>query len=560
MGVRILITWHAAVEPSYRKLFSELALQGAEIKLIVPSQWVEGGRLVEYQRTDSDVYDISVFKTVFTNRIRAFFYPNIKRLYKEISDFNPDIIHIMEEPFSFAAVQCMLLAKSAAPKSKITLFSFENIDFLQRFPYSKAQSYNLRNTDAIVVVPEEGINLWKNRGFKNHIFHIPIGIDTGLFRKVSGYGIPESLKDIQRDDRFKIGYVGRVVKEKGIDTLIEAVGRLKKKGECCSLYIVGNGDYKDVLAVKIEENSIKEYVKFIPALKQEDLPGFYSAIDALVLPSNTTPCWKEQFGRVIVEAMACEVPVIGSSSGEIPNVIGDAGLVFPEGDVTVLADCIDRLIEDENLRKRCAVRGKERAIKNYSWRSIAKEYIKVYKGLISDVGYVRGLNLGCGKAKIRGTVGVDICRTEAADAICNLNGRLFPFRDNVFDKIHAIDVLEHLDDIKTVMEEIHRVSKSGAEVFINVPHFSSAHAYGDFTHRHFFSTESFNYFTGKSPQYVFPTTAQFNVVGIRINFWKLHRMDGISFLANHFPLFYERYFAFIFPAMNIEVSLKVVKS
>ena len=379
--MRILITWHAAVEPSYRKLFSELALQGAEIKLIVPSQWIEGGRLVKYQHADSDVYDISVFNTIFTNHIRAFFYPAVRKLYKEISDFNPDIIHIMEEPFSLAAAQFMLLAKSAAPKSKIVLFSFENIDFPQRFPYSRAQSFNLKNSDAIVVVPEEGIDLWKNRGFKKHIFHIPIGIDTNLFRKVSGDIIPELIKDIQRNGAFKIGYVGRIVKEKGVDTLIEAVGRLKKKGKCCSLYIVGNGDCKDVLAAEIEENGIKEYVKFIPALKQEDLPGFYNVIDALVLPSNTTPVWKEQFGRVIVEAMACETPVIGSSSGEIPNVIGDAGLVFPEGDVTVLADCIERLIEDENLRKEYAVRGREGAVKNYSWKSIAKEYIRMYEGL-----------------------------------------------------------------------------------------------------------------------------------------------------------------------------------
>ena len=557
--MRILITWHAAVEPSYRKLFSELALQGAEIKLIVPSEWAEGGRLVAFQHDKSDRYDILPLNTIFTNRIRAFFYPDVRKLYKEISDFEPDIIHIMEEPFSFAAVEFMLLAKHAAPKSKIALFSFENIDFLQRFPYSRAQSFNLKNSDAIVVVPEEGINLWKDRGFKKHIVHIPIGIDTDLFRKVSGDIIPEPIKDIQRNGAFKIGYVGRVIKEKGVDTLIEAVSRLKKKGKYCFLYIVGNGDYKDVLAVKSEENSIKEYVKFIPALKQEDLPGFYSVIDALVLPSNTTPGWKEQFGRVIVEAMACEVPVIGSSSGEIPNVIGDVGLVFPEGDVTVLADCIEKLMEDENLRKEYAMRGKKRAVKNYSWKAIAKDYIGMYEGLISDTGYVRAINLGCGKAKIRGTVGVDIYRTEATDAICNLNGRFFPFRDNVFDKIYAIDVIEHLDDVKAVMEEIHRISKPGAEVFINVPHFSSTHAYGDFTHKHFFNTQSFDYFTGELPQYDFYSAVRFDKTNVRINFWKLHKIDGISFLANRFLLFYEKYFAFIFPAMNIEVILKVVK-
>lgn len=557
--MRILVTWHAAVEPSYRKLFSELVLQGAEIKLIMPTQWVECGRLLDYQPYDSDTYEISVFNTIFTNRIRAFFYPNMRGLHKEIADFNPDVIHIMEEPFSIAAAQFMWLAKSAAPKSKVVLFSFENIDFLQRFPYSKTQNYNLSNANALVVVPAEGENIWKNRGFKKNISHIPAGIDTNLFCRVSGNRIPESLKSIARNDTFKIGYVGRIVKEKGIDTLVEAVSRLKERGEYCSLYIVGNGNYKDVLAKIIKENGMREYVQFIPVLKQEDLPAFYSLIDTLVLPSNTTSSWKEQFGRVLVEAMACEAPVIGSSSGEIPVVIGDVGLVFPEGDTAALVDCIERLMNNENLRKDYAIRGKERAVKQYSWKSVAKEYIRMYEGLIRENVYVRALNLGCGKNKIPGSVGVDIHETEVTDIISNLNVRSYPFRDNVFDEIYAIDILEHLDDVKMVMEEIHRISKPGAVVSINVPHFSSAHAYGDFTHKHFFSTESFNYFTGKSPQYVFPTTAQFNVVGIRINFWKLHRINGISFLANHLQPFYEKYFAFIFPAMNIEISLKVIK-
>lgn len=559
--MRILISWHAAVEASYRKLFSELASQGAEIKVITPSRWTEGGRLVDCQPAGSDTYDISVFNTVFTDRIRAFFYPHVRRLYKEIADFNPDIIHIMEEPFSFAAAQFMLLAKRAAPKSKIALFSFENIDFPQRFPYSRVQSFNLNNSDAIVVVPEEGIRLWKKRGFQNNVFHIPIGIDTDLFHRMPADRMPESLKGagIERDDTFKIGYVGRVVKEKGIDTLIKAAVRLRAKGKRCSLYIVGSGNCKGMLARKIEETGITGQVKFISALKQEELPVFYSLIDAIALPSVTTPGWKEQFGRVLAEAMACETPVIGSSSGEIPNVIGNVGLVFPEGDAEALSVCIERLMDNETLRSELTLKGKERAISHYSWKAIAKKYMTMYEGLIREPQRIRVLNLGCGKNRINGAIGADVCQTEAVDAMCDFNIRFFPFRDNIFDTIYAIDVLEHLDDVKMVMEEIHRISKPGAEIYINVPHFSSAHAYGDFTHRHFFSTESFNYFTGKSPQYVFPTTAQFNVIGIRINFWRLHRINGISFLANRFPSLYEKYFAFIFPAMNIEVGLKVIK-
>ena len=67
-----------------------------------------------------------------------------------------------------------------------------------------------------------------------------------------------------------------------------------------------------------------------------EVPAVLRALDVLVLPSLTTPSWKEQFGRVLQEAMACAIPVVGSDSGEIPHVIGDAGLVTPEGDAAAL--------------------------------------------------------------------------------------------------------------------------------------------------------------------------------------------------------------------------------
>ncbi|OGP07198.1 MAG: hypothetical protein A3G39_02310 [Deltaproteobacteria bacterium RIFCSPLOWO2_12_FULL_43_16] len=172
---------------------------------------------------------------------------------------------------------------------------------------------------------------------------------------------------------------------------------------------------------------------------------------------------------------------------------------------------------------------------------------------------MRILDIGCGKNKILGAIGIDMRKTPATDIVCNLDNFPYPFQGNSFDKIYMMDVLEHLDDIKGVMEEIHRIAKHGADVFIRVPHFSSTHAYGDFTHKHFFNTESFNYFTGNFPQYDFYSSANFYKTKMKINFWRLHRLNGIAFFANLFPLFYEKYLAFIFPAMNIEVTLKVIK-
>jgi glycosyltransferase involved in cell wall biosynthesis len=102
-------------------------------------------------------------------------------------------------------------------------------------------------------------------------------------------------------------------------------------------------------------------------------------LDVLVLPSISRPNWKEQFGRVLVEAMACGVPVVGSTCGEIPNVVGDAGLLFPEGDVAGLRDCLARLQADAELGARLAEAGRARVAERFTQQRIAAETVAVYR-------------------------------------------------------------------------------------------------------------------------------------------------------------------------------------
>jgi glycosyltransferase involved in cell wall biosynthesis len=105
-------------------------------------------------------------------------------------------------------------------------------------------------------------------------------------------------------------------------------------------------------------------------------------LDALVLPSRTTPSWREQFGRVLVEAMSCEVPVVGSSSGEIPHVIGGAGLVFPEGNPPALANALRLLLHDERLRRELGRRGRARVLAHYTQAALARGYAAVYREMM----------------------------------------------------------------------------------------------------------------------------------------------------------------------------------
>jgi glycosyltransferase involved in cell wall biosynthesis len=112
------------------------------------------------------------------------------------------------------------------------------------------------------------------------------------------------------------------------------------------------------------------------------MPRLYPDLTALVVPSRTLPNWKEQFGRVIVEAMASGVPVIGARSGAIPDVIGDSGLLFPEGDVDALATHMARLLTDSALRAALAQKGRARVLAHFTHAQVAAQTVAFYRALL----------------------------------------------------------------------------------------------------------------------------------------------------------------------------------
>ena len=128
------------------------------------------------------------------------------------------------------------------------------------------------------------------------------------------------------------------------------------------MVIAGTGPEQVALKDLAQRLGLLDKVTFLGKVSSTAMPAVYASMDVLALPSRTTTTWKEQFGRVLIEAMACRVPVIGSDSGEIPNVIGDGGLVFPEDDAAALADLLIVFAQQPILREHLARRGYERAI------------------------------------------------------------------------------------------------------------------------------------------------------------------------------------------------------
>ena len=159
--------------------------------------------------------------------------------------------------------------------------------------------------------------------------------------------------------------------------LVAAYRQLTESGEW-QADLAGSGPDQARLAQLAQRLKIADRVRFRPWMLSAQTVDYYRSLDVLVLPSRSRSNWKEQFGRVLVEAMACGVPVIGSTCGEIPNVVGEAGLIFPEGDATALRDRLRDLQHDLPLRHELAQRGRQRVLERFTQEQIARQTYEVY--------------------------------------------------------------------------------------------------------------------------------------------------------------------------------------
>lgn len=167
------------------------------------------------------------------------------------------------------------------------------------------------------------------------------------------------------------------------------------------------------------------------------------------------------------------------------------------------------------------------------------------------------LDIGCGSSKTPGAVGLDISADTEADVVHDLDVFPYPLAPESFDQILMQDVIEHVSEPIRVFEELHRIARPGARIQLRTPHFSSVLAYGDPTHRHYFSALAIRSLA--EPRFAHYTSVRFRVVHVTLDLWLPFRAIGVAALANRFPDPYEKYLAFRFPTMNIRAEFEVLK-
>ncbi|MBD2362307.1 glycosyltransferase [Anabaena minutissima FACHB-250] len=390
--MKILVASHTyIVDLNCEKLRALSQLQpGIEVKVVVPKVWKPGGvqnKTIATQYRDEGAFRIVPVSNFSQNHQGLLTFG--ADLISLLRQFRPQIIQVEQGSRSLAYTQMIVLNQLLGLEAKNIFFTWWNLPYELKLPVALLEKYNLNHSHGIISGNQDGAEVLQQRGYQGAIKVMPqLGVDENLFTPQAQPELAAKLGITPKD--FIVGFVGRFVPEKGLFTLLKSLITLKNKH--WKLLLLGRGLLKEELVKIITENNIQDRVIFVESVPHDEVPNYINLMSTLVLPSETTykfktltsVGWKEQFGHVLIEAMACKVPVVGSDSGEIPYVIGDAGLVFPEGDAQALANCLLQLMEKPDLAHNLAEIGYQKAMDKYTNKALAKQQFEFYQELVNS--------------------------------------------------------------------------------------------------------------------------------------------------------------------------------
>jgi glycosyltransferase involved in cell wall biosynthesis len=373
--MRVLMLSKALLVGAYQSKLAALARHpDLDLLAIVPPSWDDPVGQIVLEHVPAEGYCLRVEPIRFNGRFHLHYYPTLKQ---RLAEFRPDVVHIDEEPYNLATWLAMRQAQVAGAKT--LFFSWQNLNRRYPPPFSWLEKQVLRGVDYALMGNQAAAEVWQAKGYRGPYRVIPqFGVDQAQFlpkpRRAGGCFVICSANR-------------RLVAEKGDDLLLRAAVSLPGDWR---LRIAGEGPFRPELEQLAASLGIAQRVEFTGPIPSGAMAAYLQNLDVLVLASRSRPNWQEQFGRVLVEAMACETAVIGARSGEIPQVIGEAGLLFAEEDVAGLQAHLLRLREDETLRRTLAANGRRRVLAHYTQEQIAGKTVAVYQDMVGKAEYTIG--------------------------------------------------------------------------------------------------------------------------------------------------------------------------
>jgi len=382
--MKIVIIWHNALRSIYRKYIEEIAKQkDVEATLIVPEYWPfepnnvswrdykkENFKKLEFEGEEIPELKVLKLKAKFAGKA-IHYYPKLKNVLNKIK---PDVVFVYEEPFVFTTIQVITWKSRYSKKTKVVVEDCENLERkFKRFYEPWLYSYTLRNADGMIAMSSDIEKLLRKKGYKGPVQLIGEPADPLSFKRKGGDEIRKKL-GINKDE-FVICYCGRMHESKGLHIIVEALGKLKKDFKLMVIYY-GGEEYRQKVIKRAEELGIIKNILFIGPVKGTELPKYYSACNLGVAASLTMPYWKEQFGRFTAEFILCGVPIIGSSSSTVNEVLGKDAIMYEERNPDELKEKIELIINNPKVGKKMVGVGRKKVLEGFTNQKLAEKFVR----------------------------------------------------------------------------------------------------------------------------------------------------------------------------------------
>ncbi|MEI8233446.1 MAG: glycosyltransferase [Verrucomicrobiota bacterium] len=346
-----------------------------KLLVLVPDRWKHYGSWRRAQSPPRAAYHYVTGKTALSwtgpGQSYLHFYPRLAALLRA---FRPDVIDIWEEPWSLVSAQVCHIRNRFLPQTRVISETEQNLSKTYPPPFGWLRAYTLRHADFAVARSEGALQTLRIQGYSGPAEVVPNAVDPALFHPMDRGACRQALGM----EGFVIGYAGRMVEQKGLMDLVNALPLLPA---CARLAFAGSGDFTKALQKRLCALGLEARARFFPEQPPQALPQWMNAIDVLALPSHTTPRWKEQFGRVIIEAHACGTPVAGSCSGAIPSIIDRGGVLFLEHNAAALAAAIAPLCLDPERRHALGAVGRRQVLTHYTWSKVGEQMHRIYQSV-----------------------------------------------------------------------------------------------------------------------------------------------------------------------------------
>ena len=374
---RLLTIGHSYCVALNRRLAHELARASGEawhVTAVAPTFFRADLRAVRTQMEPGEASSLVTVGAQLTGHLPLFFYrPALRRVLAE----GWDLVHAWEEPYVVAGGQ---IAWWCPRRTPIVFFTFQNITKRYPPPWSAIETMCRERCAGWLPAGETVAQVQIGRGWDEKPYRVlPPGVDTEMFRPEPGAGRAMRAElEWEETGAPVVGFLGRFVEEKGIHLLMSALDRISSPWRAL---FVGAGPLEPTVRRWAAGHGHR--VRVLSDVSHDQVSRCLNAMDLLVAPSQTRPFWREQFGRMLIEAFACGVPVIASDSGEIPHVVGEAGMIVGERDEAGWQRALCELLESPQTRAELGERGLQRARHRYAWPVVARQHVDFFEELLA---------------------------------------------------------------------------------------------------------------------------------------------------------------------------------